>query len=103
LFTTLYPPIHSEIGAGIRVPTIRDQSHTILRTMRKAATLIRINPDFPVPPADLEGQTISIMGNGLQSLQRIDQSFQKLDPRIAPGYKVNCCLWFGSVLDCIES
>jgi hypothetical protein len=64
--------------------------------MRKAATLIRINPDFPVPPADLEGQTISIMGNGLQSLQRIDQEFQKLDPRIAPGYKVNCCLRYCS-------
>lgn len=77
-----------EIGAGIRVPTIRDQSHTILRTLRKAAILIRINPDFPVAPSDLEGQTISIMGNGLQSLQNIDKTLQALDSRIAPGYKV---------------
>lgn len=71
-----------EIGAGGRVTTVRKTSEQLLRTFRNAgadAHLLRVNPALPLgdgealaPGGGLEHRVTSIMGGGLESLQKID-------------------------------
>ena len=71
-----------EIGAGGRVPTVRETSEQILEILLDGgadATMIRINPDYPLPDNELfcegnplAGKIISLMGSGIHCLNMID-------------------------------
>jgi len=90
-----------EIGCGMRVPSVRIECEDVLRdaAARAAAaderrgtgggggarvTMIRINPDHPACPADVQhGATISIRSNALPALQEIDRRLAALQPPAA--------------------
>ncbi|CAE7577725.1 unnamed protein product [Symbiodinium sp. CCMP2456] len=71
-----------EIGAGGRVPTVRETSEQILEILLDGgadATMIRINPDYPLPDNEIfcegnlfAGKIISVLGSGLHCLNMID-------------------------------
>ena len=69
-----------EIGAGNRVPTVRQTSEQILEVLLDGganAKLIRINPgDFEADDSDLENHVVGIKGSGLQVLKEIDRILQ---------------------------
>jgi len=64
-----------ELGAGIIIPTVREESEHLLSTMSHA-TLIRINPDYPqtAHPA----QTISFKMSALEAITKLDEEIEKL-------------------------
>ena len=65
-----------EIGAGGRVPTVRQTSEQILEVLLNGganAKLIRVNPQNPEPDdPDLSEEILSIKGTGLDFLQAVD-------------------------------
>ena len=71
-----------EIGAGARVPTVRETAEQILEILLDGgadARLIRINPEYPLPDSalfseagELSGKVLSLMGPGLNCLTMID-------------------------------
>jgi len=60
-----------EIGCGQTIPTVRYQSQSFLKSLNNC-TLIRVNPDFPQVPDNIN-QSVSIMGNGLETIKNIDK------------------------------
>ena len=62
-----------EIGAGIRIPSIRHHSEGLIQSL-KNCTLIRCNPDFPEIPIrpNTIGKTISIKMKALQFIEAVD-------------------------------
>jgi NAD-dependent SIR2 family protein deacetylase len=69
--------VNLEIGCGNNVSTVRCNSENFLRR-KPSSKLIRINPDFPLGPEDLQSQTISIMGKGLETLLAIQNAMDSL-------------------------
>jgi len=67
-----------EIGAGIRVPSVRMNSLNILNAMpEKSTKLIRINVDYPTIEV-LKEQCIPLQSAGLIALKKIDDYIQQL-------------------------
>eukprot|EP00033_Pygsuia_biforma_P002228 GCRY01002468.1.p1 GENE.GCRY01002468.1~~GCRY01002468.1.p1 ORF type:complete len:371 (-),score=97.49 GCRY01002468.1:297-1409(-) len=72
-----------EIGAGVRVPSIRMESETVLRdTPAGQTTLVRINPAHTGIDEPLAHPScfIPIEGSALGALQKIDAAMQELEP-----------------------
>lgn len=66
-----------EIGAGGRVPTVRQTSEQILQVLLEGgadAKLIRINPkDSEADDPDSQEHVVSIKGTGLEALKAMDE------------------------------
>lgn len=66
-----------EIGAGGRVPTVRQTSEQILQVLLEGganAKLIRINPkDSEADDPDSQEHLVSIKGTGLEALKAMDE------------------------------
>jgi hypothetical protein len=69
-----------EIGCGIRVPSVRYQSESWLE-MATNATLVRINPDFPLSGESWKFKTIPIMNGGLASIKKIDEFLTQMESK----------------------
>lgn len=69
-----------ELGAGVRVPTVRDNSERLLRRLGAHGTrLVRINTDHPGVRAPLASSTVSISERCLPALEMIDRA---IDARV---------------------
>ena len=72
-----------EIGCGKRIPTVRDNSERIIRSLPLGqAKLIRINPDFELADsshASLVYSMISIKEAALPALRKINEQLSNLD------------------------
>mmetsp|Transcript_27595 Transcript_27595/g.65446 ORF Transcript_27595/g.65446 Transcript_27595/m.65446 type:complete len:95 (-) Transcript_27595:186-470(-) len=68
-----------EIGAGVRVPTVRQTSEKLIRQAAgRGGMLIRVNPDFPQrnkAPAD---SFISLKEGALVTLRALDEIIARL-------------------------
>ena len=71
-----------EIGAGGRVPTVRQTSEQILQVLLEGganAKLIRINSkDFEADDPDSKDHVVSIQGTGLEALTAMDEWIQSM-------------------------
>eukprot|EP01084_Bolivina_argentea_P111001 198145_1 len=69
-----------EIGAGIRIPSVRHHSEGLIQCV-KNSTLIRCNPDFSDIPIryNTVGKGISIQMKALECVQSLDKLLTELD------------------------
>ena len=67
-----------EIGCGLNVPTCRYTSEDMVESLHEKdgkATLIRINPDFPLVSDSIADNSISIKSTGLRAIHKIDEFY----------------------------
>jgi len=66
-----------EGGAGVRVPTVRENSERLLKKLAPhGATLVRINLDYPEVRASLARSSISLRSQCLPALETIDHAMR---------------------------
>ena len=73
-----------EVGCGLAVQTCRSLSEQMVDDVLRnsgSATLVRINPDFPLAPeySITEDHIIPIMSSGLLAIKQIDKIYQSLN------------------------
>ena len=71
-----------EAGAGIRIPTARRTSELFVTDLSREglhakATLVRINPDFPLANDLPEDCVIPIMDRGLRAVRKIEEYYSQ--------------------------
>lgn len=76
-----------EVGAGGNVTTVRHESEHVFRNVDAVATtLIRVNPELPLPDNDVEKlaagrvRVVSVMSGGLDAVRRIDACLRERRP-----------------------
>ena len=71
---------HFHLINWFKIPTVRYQTEGYINKLPlNQATLIRINPDFPMYRGKKPGKVISLMGKGLEVLKEIDKHLVDLD------------------------
>lgn len=66
-----------EIGAGVAIPTVRDQSEEISRKM--GASVIRINPEHPNVPPESVSPSVPHVSIPLGALEALDLIWEFLE------------------------
>ena len=76
-----------EVGAGGNVTTVRHESEHVFRNVDAVATtLIRVNPELPLPDNDVDKlaagrvRVLSVMTGGLDAVRRIDACLRERRP-----------------------
>ena len=76
-----------EVGAGGNVTTVRHESEHVFRNVDAVATtLIRVNPELPLPDNDVDKlaagrvRVLSVMAGGLDAVRRIDACLRERRP-----------------------